>query len=191
MLFFASSLRGQDKVQFPLLKKKIDSLAFIDIKTGWDVRNGKPTERDSLRKIVKETFLRNAEVLKKIFDEHGFPNYDKVGKESSKNFWLCVQHSDHDLKFQQEVLKEMKKEVKHKKADPSNFAFLTDRVNINLNRAQVYGTQLSYDEQKRAFPKNLKNPKKVNQRRNSIGLEPLEDYLEFATMAHRQMNPDK
>jgi hypothetical protein len=120
MPFFAFGLKGQDKVQFPLLKKQIDSLASIDIKTGRHVRNGKLTERDSLRKIVKETFLRNTVVLKKIFDEHGFPNYDKVGKESSKNFWLCVQHSDHDLKFQQEVLKKMKKEVKQKKADPSN-----------------------------------------------------------------------
>ena len=191
ILCFAFTLKAQEKVQFPLLKQRLDSLALTDIKSGRAVRNGKSTERDSLRKIVNETFLRNAEVLKKIFDEHGFPNYDEVGKESSNNFWLCVQHSDHDFKFQQEVLKEMKKEVKHKKADPLNFAFLTDRVNINLNKAQVYGTQLNYDEQKRAFPKKLKNPKKVNLRRKSIGLEPLENYLEFATMGHRQMNPDK
>lgn len=191
MLLYAFNLKGQEKVQFPLLKKQIDSLAFMDIKAGQDVRNAKNTERDSLRTIVKACFIRNTEVLKQIFAVYGFPNYDKVGKESSNNFWLCVQHSDHDLKFQKDVLIEMKKEVKRKKADPSHFAFLTDRVNINLQKAQIYGTQLDYDQNKTAFPKNLENPKRVNSRRKSVGLEPIEEYLEFATDAHRKMNPNK
>ncbi|MES2515912.1 MAG: DUF6624 domain-containing protein [Bacteroidota bacterium] len=191
ILCYAFNLKGQEKVQFPLLKKRIDSLAFIDKKTGQDVRNAKNTERDSLRKIVKVTFMQNTELLKDIFAEYGFPNYDKVGKETSSNFWLCVQHSDHDLKFQEEVLREMKKQVKRKKANPSNFAFLTDRVNINQHKAQIYGTQVTYDQNKTAVPKNLENPKGVNNRRKSIGLEPIEEYLEFLTEAHRQMNPDK
>jgi hypothetical protein len=192
LLFISTfTVKGQEVIQFPILKKQIDSLAFIDKKIGQDVRYGKIEERDSLRKIVKETFLRNTELIKQLFAKYGFPNYDKVGKESEKNFWLCVQHSDHDLKFQQDVLKKMKKEVNRKKADPTDFAYLTDRVNINLGKAQIYGTQLDYDKNKTAFPKNLKNPKEVNNRRKSIGLEPIEDYLKFATEAHRQMNPDK
>ena len=85
----------------------------------------------------------------------------------------------------------MDKEVKRKRANPSDFAYLTDRVNINLGEPQVYGTQLGYDENKTAFAKNLKDPKNVNKRRKSMGLEPLEDYLKFATEAHRQMNPGK
>ncbi|MBC8987730.1 hypothetical protein H9X96_18350 [Pedobacter sp. N36a] len=191
LLMSVFSVKGQDVIQFPLLKKQIDSLGFIDKKVGQDVRYGKIEDRDSLRKIVKGTFIRNTELLKKIFSEYGFPNYDKVGKGSSKNFWLCVQHSNHDLKFQQDVLKVMENEVKSKKADPSDFAYLTDRVNINLGKPQIYGTQLSYDEHKKAFPVNLKDPRKVNKRRKAIGLEPVEDYLQFATEAHRQMNSDR
>ena len=191
LLISAFVVKSQEKIQFPLLKKQIDSLAFIDKKAGQAVRYGKIEDRDPLRKVVKETFIQNTELLKKIFAEYGYPNYDKVGKEGAKNFWLCVQHSDHDLKFQQDVLKKMKKEVRRKKADPSNFAFLTDRVNINLGKPQLYGTQLEYDEHKAAFPKNLKNPERVNNRRKSVGLEPIEDYLNFATQAHKQMNPDK
>lgn len=185
--FFAAN--GQDSIRFPLLKKQIDSLASIDVKTGQNVRYGKIEDRDSLREIVRGTFIRNTEAMKQIFTTYGYPNYDMVGKESEKNFWLCVQHSDYDLEFQQRVLKKMKKEVKRRKASASNFAALTDRVNINLGKPQIYGTQVSYDENRTAFPEKLKNPKKVNKRRQSVGLEPLEDYLKFVTEAHRQMNP--
>jgi len=191
LLISAFTIKAQEVIQFPALKKQIDSIPFIDKKAGQDVRYGKIEERDSLIKNVKEIFIRNTALAKQIFAEYGFPNYDKVGKEGEKNFFLCVQHSDHDLKFQQAVLKQMKKEVRRKKADPSSFAYLTDRVNINSGNSQISGTQLEYDKQKTAFPKNLKNPNKVNDRRKSIGLEPIEDYLKFATEAHRQMNPDK
>ena len=183
--------RAQESIRLPQLKKQIDSLASADKKAGQDMRTGKIEQRDSLRKIVQEIFKRNTEVAKQIFNRYGFPDYDLVGKESSDNFWLCVQHSDADLQFQQVVLNKMKRAVISKKADKSNFAFLTDRVNINLGKQQIYGTQLDYDEHKTAFPKNLWDPKNVNKRRKSIGLEPIEEYLEFATQAHRQMNPDK
>lgn len=191
LLSFSAANGRQDSIQFPLLKKQIDSIASIDIKTGQNLRYGKVEDRDSLREIVRGTYIRNTRTVKQIFATYGYPNYDMVGKESEKNFWLCVQHSDHDLEFQQRVLKKMKKEVKHRKPSAPSFATLTDRVNINLGRPQIYGTQVSYDENRTAFPKKLKNPKKVNKRRQLVGLEPLEDYLKFVTEAHRQMNPIK
>ncbi|QNL48085.1 hypothetical protein H8S90_14850 [Olivibacter sp. SDN3] len=189
LFFWTDIISGQESIQLPLLKKQLDSMALIDKKTGQDVRYGKIEDRDSLRAIVRETYIRNTAFAKQIFQEYGYPNYDKVGKESEKNFWLCVQHSDHDISFQQDVLKEMKKEVKRKKATASNFASLTDRVNINLGKPQVYGTQVTYDESRTAVPEPIIRPKQVNKRRKSIGLEPLEDYLAFATEAHRKMNP--
>ena len=118
LLISAFKVEGQDTVQFPSLKNQIDSLAFIDKKVGQQVRYGKIEDRDSLRKIVKQTFIGNTELLKQIIAKFDFPGYDKVGKEGSKNFLLCVQHSDHDLKFQEDVLKKMKREVKRKNADP-------------------------------------------------------------------------
>src|SRR5258706_14949554 len=101
-------------MQFPSLKKQIDSLAIIDQRVQQDYIAGSPEERKNLVKIEKETFVRHTPFLKNILKKYGYPNFDKVGIESSNNYWLCVQHCDQDLKFQEQVLKLMRKEVKNK-----------------------------------------------------------------------------
>jgi hypothetical protein len=78
--------------------------------------------------------------LKNILKKYGYPNFDKVGKETSNN--LLVQHCDQDLKFQGEVSRFMSTE----EADPKNYAHLTDLVNINMGKPQIYGTQVTYKD---------------------------------------------
>src|SRR5690554_2812391 len=53
-------------------------------------------------------FITHQVRLKEIFDKHGFVGFDLAGEEGSENFWLMVQHSDHNSDFQKEVLKKMK-----------------------------------------------------------------------------------
>ncbi|MCU0352407.1 MAG: hypothetical protein MUD08_01505 [Cytophagales bacterium] len=130
ILFFALAgvwtAHAQENILYPALKETIDSLAAIDQKVQQDFINGSPENRPALEKTKDETFVRHAGVLKEILKKYGYPNFDKVGKKASANYWLCVQHCDHDLAFQKEVLKEMKREVKNKKAGASHFAYLVD-----------------------------------------------------------------
>jgi len=129
--------------------------------------------------------------LKQIFDKHGFVGFDLVGEEGSRNFWLMVQHSDHVPAFQKEVLKEMKIEVDKKNAIPSNYGLLVDRVNLNTGQKQIYGTQVTYNmETGQAYPKSLEDSLNVNERRKSIGLEPIEQYLNSMTEMHFEMNKE-
>jgi hypothetical protein len=189
-LTFSILVNAQETIGFPLLKKQIDSLKIVDQQVQKDIMDGNSENRQALIKIEEETFVRHTIILKKILKTYGYPNFDKVGKESSNNYWLCVQHCDHDLKFQKDVLKLMKKELKNKKADSKNYAYLTDRVNINSGKAQIYGTQVEY-KNRTAVPKKLKDPTTVNERRKAVGLDPLENYLDLMTQMHRQMNPEK
>ena len=134
-------------------------------------------------------FTTHQKRLKQIFDEHGFVGFDLAGEEGSYNFWLMVQHCDHTPDFQKEVLEKMKIEVENKNADSSNYAFLVDRVNINTGKPQIYGTQVEHNfDIAQAYPKKLADSANVNKRRKSIGLEPLEEYLNFMTMSNFQMN---
>jgi hypothetical protein len=190
LLTFGSIVNAQETIEFPLLKKQIDSLKIVDQQVQQDIMNDNSENRQALIKIEEETFIRHTIILKKILETYGYPGFDKVGKESSNNYWLCVQHSDHDSKFQKEVLRLMKKELKNGKADFKNYAYLTDRVNINLGNSQIYGTQVEYKD-RTAVPKRLKNPKTVNERRKAVGLDPIEKYLDIMTQLHRQMNPEK
>lgn len=129
--------------------------------------------------------------LKEIFDQHGFAGYDLVGQEGSIDFWVMVQHSDHMPDFQKAVLEKMKIEVDKGNAKPSNYGLLVDRVNLNTGQKQLYGTQVTYNmETGQAYPKSLEDSVNVNERRKSLGLEPIEDYLNRMTEMHFEMNKE-
>lgn len=191
VIFLCTTIIGyaQETLRYPAIKQQIDSLIAMDKKAGQKLMAAKPGTRDSLNKEFRKITNANTLVLKQIFKKYGFPNYDMVGKPASDNFFLGVQHSDTDLKFQRAVLKKMKLAVQQKKADPGKFAFLTDRVNANSGKAQIYGTQVDYTADGSPFPKKLIDPEKVNERRKAVGLEPIEEYLDFIINSRKQQKP--
>jgi hypothetical protein len=49
-------------------------------------------------------------------------------------------------------------------------------------------SQVDYDKEGNAYAKKLRDKKNVNKRRNSLGMETLEDYLVKVNDMHKQMN---
>ena len=143
-------------------------------------------------KIFKDSvFLRNQKRAKEILNTYGFVGFDLAGEKGSRNFWLIVQHSDHNPEFQKEVLKEMKKEVDKQNAISTNYGLLVDRVNLNTGHPQIYGTQVTYNiNNGQAYPKTLMDSINVNSRRKTIGLEPIEEYLNGMSEMHFEMNKE-
>jgi hypothetical protein len=124
-----------------------------------------------------------------MFNEYGFLGYNKVGKEGSKHFWLLVQHSDNYPEFQNKVLKAMNKEVKKGTANPSDYAYLYDRVKVKAGEKQKFGTQLSYDSAGRPFAAiGLIDSVNVDKYRKAYELEPLKDYYQFIIDSRNQKN---
>lgn len=114
--------------------------------------------------------------LKTLFKENGFLGYSEVGEQSSHNFLQMVQRFDDDAAFQQEVLVEMKKHIDKINANPIEFAYLTDRVNLNQGKPQVYGTQLKINEKGTSYePKTVIDPPNLNKRRAEVGLGTIEE----------------
>lgn len=142
--------------------------------------------------LFKDSIYRtNQKRTKEIFDKYGFVGYDLAGKEGSNHFLLIVQHADHDPEFQNEVLQSMKIEVANENAEPKKYGMLVDRVKLNSGNAQIYGSQVQYNKHTgRAYPKQLADSVNVNKRRKSIGLEPLETYLDQKTQMHFEMNKE-
>ncbi len=185
------STHAQESIKNPALRQVIDSLAFVDQKVQQDfLESFKTGEIAQYERLQKEAFIRHTPILKAIFSKYGYPNYDLVGKKGANNYWLCVQHCDHDLKFQKQVLTGMEKEVKANKADGKNYAYLTDRVNVNSGKPQLYGTQVDWKDNL-AVTKNLKDPNTVNKRRAAVGLGTLEEYLDMMNKMHKEMNSNK
>ncbi|OSY88180.1 hypothetical protein WH52_05190 [Tenacibaculum holothuriorum] len=144
--------------------------------------------KDSLYKEQERIFIANTDTIKSLFNKYNFLGFDKVGESGSQDFWLLVQHADHDVAFQEKVLKSMKKEVLKNNADNSNFAYLTDRVLTNKGQKQYYGTQLNYTNDMWIVPKPIQDSMNVDVRRKKIGLKSLKDYLNSAMKTHFEMN---
>jgi len=186
--FVASSIYGQTNLQ---LKKTIDSLYEIDqnvqLKLKLLIESKVPF--DSIQKqqdIEKQTFDRHIPIIKDIYSKYGYPTDKIVGKETSNHFFLLIQHSDSDPKFQTSMLPVLKKYSKKGRISKKDYVFLYDRVQRNTGGQQLYGTQLSFDNggnlfdstNKIIYPKDLADPENVDKRRNTVGLEPLEKYYE-------------
>lgn len=151
----------------------------------------KSYSREQWHEFQDSVFTGNKGKVEAMFNKYGFPGYDKVGTIASKHFWLLVQHCDKYPAFQRRVLRAMAKEVAKKNANPSDFAYLYDRVQVNAGEKQLFGTQVTYETQTtgRAIPKiGLADPSNVERLRKEYNLEPLKDYLNLLTTAHFEMN---
>jgi len=140
--------------------------------------------RDSTTRVMK---LR----LEEIFSIHGYPGYDLVGEVGSFNFWNMVQHCDFDPSFQLKVQEAMKTEVDKNNASSIDLAFLTDRVNLNLGKKQLYGTQVNYNmETGLVFSKPVFDSLNINKRRREVGLPSIEKYLNELSIMHFESNKE-
>ena len=124
---------------------------------------------------MKELHNRNAKILNDIIDTIGYPTIDKVGKEASEATWLVIQHSIGQPEFMKKCVTLLESAVNENKANLKNLAYLTDRIAVYEGEPQLYGTQFDWDENGNLIPHHFDNLAKVNERRQSIGLNTLEE----------------
>lgn len=137
-------------------------------------------KKEMLENSIRTTDSVNFYRLKKITDTYGFPGYTLVGEDFSDSFWNLVQHQDNHLEYQKEVLALMKIEVDKKNASGTYYAYLTDRVLVNSNEEQEFGTQMRINEAGTSYePKPVIDPTNLNARRASVGLTTIEEYIEL------------
>ena len=142
-------------------------------------------------KFKDSVFATNKNRTESLFKKYGYLGINELGEDGSNNFWFFVQHSDKFPEFQKNVLKSMEKEVKKGNANPDNYVYLLDRVNVNGGEKQYFGTQADYRLNGQAKPKNgLIDSLNVDKRRSEYGLKPLKDYLNQMTQMHFEMNKD-
>ncbi|MDQ1095536.1 MULTISPECIES: DUF6624 domain-containing protein [Chryseobacterium] len=86
---------------------------------------------------------QNADELKSVINEIGFPTISKVGEEAAEAAWLIVQHSIGEPEFMKDSYKQMLES--RIDVNPANLAFLFDRIQFFQGKPQKYGTQLNAD----------------------------------------------
>ncbi|KKR55674.1 MAG: hypothetical protein UT92_C0001G0017 [Candidatus Curtissbacteria bacterium GW2011_GWA1_40_24] len=152
------------------LAKILNEMAVIDqkmrrnaMKTGiWD------------KTIDRKNTLKIKEIIKKF----GWPTINLVGKKASRNAWLLVQHTNHDVKFQRKCLKLIENiyKINPNLINKTNIAYLKDRVLINKGNQQLFGTQFYTNKEGIFGPRPIKDIKNLDKRRKEYHLPPFSEY---------------
>lgn len=120
---------------------------------------------------------RNAVRMKEIVEKHGWPTRSMVADDGTRCAWLLVQHGDHAVAFQRKCLELMRSQEKTKQVFLIDLAYLADRVLVNENKPQVYGTQFHVTGGKQQ-PRPIRDSENVDKRRKAMGMSTLKEYTE-------------
>ncbi|MFK7972841.1 MAG: DUF6624 domain-containing protein [Bacteroidia bacterium] len=110
-----------------------------------------------------------------ILEAHGWVGKSRVGDKANQAIWLIIQHAE--LPIQEKYLPLLKASVEEGESEGWHLAFLEDRVLMNNNKRQIYGTQTNWDskaKKNRIHP--IEDVEHVNARRAKLGLESIEEY---------------
>lgn len=123
--------------------------------------------------------LSNTAWLKQEFAANGdkWWTISEVGEEPAYYLWLLVQHADRDPDFQKQALASMETLLADEEVDRANYAYLYDRVAAGTGQPQRYGTQVECADGQ-FQPKPLEDEANLNKLRASVGLGPIEEYLQ-------------
>jgi len=113
-----------------------------------------------------------------ILDEYGWLGKTSVGNKANQAIWLVIQHAN--LETQEKYLPILKESVEKGESEGWHQAFLEDRIQMRNNKKQIYGSQATWDEttgKMKIYP--IQNANHVNERRKTIGLEPIEEYAKM------------
>lgn len=177
-LFIVLSFCGLNAID-----KELQSELLQMMENDQAARNAWINEKDA---VLREQFKQKVIALdyvhlpraKAILKEYGWPGVLLVGEEGSHAFWLLVQHAP-DAPFQNRALELLEKAVALQDASMIDYAYLKDRVLMQSDKDQIYGTQLNKDLS--FYP--IADKEHVNERRLAIGLSTLEEYhLEIKKM---------
>lgn len=139
-----------------------------------------------LAEISKSIDEPNTKRLTEIFDQIGFPNTAKVGKEGFQAFMIVLQHAPTD-ELRVRSLKPITAAFKNKETPPMAYANFIDRLRLHQGKKQLYGSGFDFKDGKMVMSPT-DDPRNLEKRRKRIGLPPLAEYTKvMAEMYHLEV----
>lgn len=91
----------------------------------------------------------------------------------------------------EKITSELDTEIKKNNVEKSNYAMLEDRIAVNLNKKQRFGSQVTYNEMGQAIPKNgLLDTINIDSLRIKYNLPTFKEYYNWMTINHFEMNKE-
>jgi len=127
---------------------------------------------------MAEVHTQNAESLDRIIDDFGWPGISLVGSDGAEAAWLILQHAIGSPEFQRKCLHILSEAVESGEVPAAQVAYLEDRIRVFEERPQRYGTQFDWDGSGVLNPHPIEDPKRVDEYRALVGLEPLHEKIQ-------------
>jgi uncharacterized protein DUF6624 len=165
------------RVDDAALRAELEAMAAeqraLMTRTGGGSTRAAPVEA---KREQREVFVRHADRLEELL-AGGWPTAARVGEVAARAAWLVAQHADTQLSVQRRALRLLREAADRGEAPVQQLAMLADRVAVTEGRHQTYGTQVAdvVDGQPVLWP--VADPDRLDERRATVGLEPLAVHL--------------
>ncbi len=140
--------------------------------------------KDCWKRIIQMDSLHGA-MLMEIHERFGFNRFISKGGQSAHSLWLLVMHQDDAIHIQVALLDVMKSQLGRGNVIIRDLAFLEDRVAVNKNEPQPYGTQTYLDKEKNKYVPFPMREEGLKQRRERMSLKPLRKQLREENKRHK------
>ena len=117
--------------------------------------------------------------LTDILDKYGWLGISQVGRLANGTQWSVLQHGTVASKEKYAPL--LKASVLKNESQAVHYARLIDRMLINSDRPQLYGTQINYTTETPTFY-DIKDPEFIDKRRKELGLDSIEEFARLNNM---------
>ena len=134
---------------------------------------------DELEDQMARADSQNLIRVRAILDKYGWLGADVVGGKGASALFAVIQHADLAPGVQEKYLPYLQKAVEKGDASPSDLALLEDRILVGQHKPQLYGSQVTTNEQGISAPFPIADSSHVDTRRAKMGLEPLKYYLQL------------
>jgi len=138
----------------------------------------KPEEAEIYWQLKDSLNRENLQKLDSVVQVNGWPKKTEVGEKAGTAAFLIIQHADFDT--QKRYFPQLRSAAKKGEALKRHLALLIDRIRIQQNKKQIYGSQVHFDFERNKYYidyENIKNPARINKRREKMGLNRIEEYL--------------
>jgi hypothetical protein len=162
--------------QYANIRAELVQMEKVDQDARLKCTNGTSDEQiKCLVEISKSIDEPNTTRITQIFDQIGFPNTAKVGKEGLQAFMTLLQHAPTD-ELRVRSLKPITKAFKNKEIPPMAHANFVDRLRLHQGKKQLYGAGFEIKDGKLVLSptQDIKN---LEKRRAKIGLPPMAEYI--------------
>jgi hypothetical protein len=178
LIIFSAGEASVAQTQYPKVREELLKMEQIDQDARTKCTNlPADPQMKCFMEIGKTIDEPNTKRINEIFDQIGFPNTGKVGKDGLRAYMILLQHATPD-ELRIKSSGPITEAFKNKEIPPLDYANFVDRLRLHQGKKQLYGSGFEFKDGKLVM-NPVEDPKNLEKRRKEIGLPPLAEYMKM------------